>query len=39
MYDGMFISHVNAIINTCADFKKACVCNHVNLFYTRLTIK
>ena len=39
MCDGMFISHVNAIINICADLKKNCVCNHVNLFYTKLTIK
>ena len=37
----MFTSHVivNAIINLCADLKKSCVCNHVNLFYTKLTIK
>ena len=28
----MFVSHVNAIINICADLKKKNVCNHVNLF-------
>ena len=39
MCDGMFISHENAIINIRADLKKNCVCNHVNLFYTKLTIK
>ena len=39
MCDGMFTSHVNAIINICADLKKNCICNHVNLFYTKLTIK
>ena len=39
MCDGMFTSHVNAIINICADLKENCVCNHVNLFYTKLTIK
>ena len=39
MCDGMFTSHVNPIINICADLKENCVCNHVNLFYTKLTIK
>ena len=39
MCDGMFTSHVNAIINICADLKENCVCNYVNLFYTKLTIK
>ena len=39
MCDGMFTSHVNAIINICADLKENCVCIHVNLFYTKLTIK
>ena len=39
MCDGMFTSHVNAIINICADLKENCVCNHVNLFYTKLTTK
>ena len=39
MCDGMFTSHVNAIINICADLKENCVCNHVNLFNTKLTIK
>ena len=39
MCDGMVISHVNAIIDLCADLKKICVCNHVNLFYTKLAIK
>ena len=39
MCDGMFTSHVNAIINICADLNKNCICNHVNLFYTKLTIK
>ena len=39
MCDGMFTSHVNAIINTCADVKENCVCNDVNLFHTKLTIK
>ena len=38
MCDGMFISHVNAI-NICADLKKNCVCNHVNLFYTKQIVK
>ena len=39
MCDGMFTSHVNAIINICADLKENCACIHVNLFYTKLTIK
>ena len=39
MCDGMFTSHVNAIINISADLKENCVCIHVNLFYTKLTIK
>ena len=39
MCDGMFTSHVNAIIYICSDLKENCVCNHVNLFYTKLTIK
>ena len=39
MCDGMFTSHVNAIINICVDFKENCVCNRVNLFYAELTIK
>ena len=39
MCDGMFTSHVNAIINICADLKDNCVCNHVTLFDTKLTIK
>ena len=39
MCDGMFTNHVNAIINMCADLKESCVCNHINLFYTMLTIK
>ena len=30
--DDMFVSHVNAIINICADFLKNYVCNHINLF-------
>ena len=37
--DGMFTSHVNAMINICADLKENCVCNHVILFYIKLTIK
>ena len=39
MCDGMFTSHVNAIINICADLKENCVCTHVNLLYIKLTIK
>ena len=39
MCDGMLTSHVNAIINICADLKENCVCNRVNLFYTKLAIK
>ena len=39
MCDGMFTSHVNAIINICVDLKENCVCNHINLFYTKLPIK
>ena len=39
MCDGIFTSHVNAIVNICADLKENCVCNHVNLFYTKLTVK
>ena len=39
MCDGMFTSHVNVIINICADLKENCACFHVNLFYTMLTIK
>ena len=33
MSDGMFISHVNAIISICADLEKNCVCNLVYLFF------
>ena len=39
MCDGMFTSHVNAIINICADLKEICACIRVNLLYTKLTIK
>ena len=39
MCDGMFIRYVNAIINICADLKENCECIHVNLFYTKPTIK
>ena len=39
MCDGMFTSHVNALINICADLKENCVRNHVILCYTKLTIK
>ena len=39
MCDGMFTSHVNAIINICADLKENCACIHVNLFYTNPAIK
>ena len=39
MCDGMLIIHVNAIINICTDLKKNCVCDHVNILYTKLTIE
>ena len=39
MCDGMFTSHVNAIINICADLKENCACIHVNLCYTNPTRK
>ena len=39
MCDGMFMSHVHAIINIFADLKKNCIYNHVFLFYIKLTTK
>ena len=38
MCDGMFISHVNSIINIRADLQKNYVYNRINLFYARVTI-
>ena len=38
MCDGMFISHVNSIVNIRADLQKNYVYNRINLFCTKLTI-